>query len=182
MADIREIIIQPSSTDALHETRLQPNRSQIEAGCRIDEALTAPEPTFISVFDDVLTTGTRLRAATRYRRASRARRPAACSLPAECRVLTGRRDRRGHLQRTADPTLGVQCCAGVERVPRPAPTWSHQWQLPGRARFSLGPGRRPGTRWEGENRSHSQSIAPQPSIADRSTRSVVHLLFGWRMD
>lgn len=63
MADIREIIIQPASTDTVYETRARPDPSQIEAGYRIDEAPTAPERGYISIVDDVLTTGAHHQAA-----------------------------------------------------------------------------------------------------------------------
>ena len=62
-ADIREIIIQPESADAVHDSPVRPTPSQIEAGYRIDETLTAPEPAFIAIVDDVLTTGAHFRAA-----------------------------------------------------------------------------------------------------------------------
>ena len=63
-ADIRDIIIQPVSTDAVHETAARPTPPQIEAGYRLDEALTTPQPTFIGIVDDVLTTGAHFRAAS----------------------------------------------------------------------------------------------------------------------
>ena len=63
-ADIRDIIIQPESVDAAHESPVRPPPSQIEAGYQIDETLTAPEPEFIAIVDDVLTTGAHFRAAS----------------------------------------------------------------------------------------------------------------------
>ena len=63
-ADIRDIIIQPESADAAHESPVRPPPSQIEAGYRIAETLTAPEPAFIAIVDDVLTTAAHFRAAS----------------------------------------------------------------------------------------------------------------------
>ena len=62
-ADVREIIVQPESADAVHESPVRPTPSQIEAGYGIDETLTTPEPSFIAIVDDVLTTGAHFRAA-----------------------------------------------------------------------------------------------------------------------
>ena len=45
-ADIRDIIIQPESADAAHDSPVRPTPPQIEAAYRIDDTLTAPEPTF----------------------------------------------------------------------------------------------------------------------------------------
>ena len=60
--DVRELIVQTVSTDAVHhaEVRLRPD--EIEALYRIDEALTEPVPHFIAVVDDMLTTGAHFRA------------------------------------------------------------------------------------------------------------------------
>lgn len=63
-ADIRDLVIQPESAAAAHESPTRPTPSQIEAAYRIDEALIAPEPAFIAVVDDVLTTGAHFRAAS----------------------------------------------------------------------------------------------------------------------
>lgn len=62
-ADVREIIVQPESADAVHENPVRPTPSQIEASYGIDETLTTPEPSFIAIVDDVLTTGAHFRAA-----------------------------------------------------------------------------------------------------------------------
>lgn len=62
-ADIRDLVVQPESA-AAHESPTRPTPSQIEAAYRIDEALIAPEPAFIAVVDDVLTTGAHFRAAS----------------------------------------------------------------------------------------------------------------------
>ena len=63
-ADIRDIITQPESADAAHESPVRPVPSQIQTGYQIDERLTAPEPTFVAIVDDVLTTGAHFRAAS----------------------------------------------------------------------------------------------------------------------
>ena len=61
--DVREVIVQEHSSDAVHssESRLRPY--EIEAMYRIDEALTKPVPEVLAVVDDVLTTGAHFRAA-----------------------------------------------------------------------------------------------------------------------
>ena len=63
-ADVRELIIQTKSTDAVHSRQTRPTPSQIQDQYRIDEALTIPEPAFIAIVDDVLTTGAHFRAAS----------------------------------------------------------------------------------------------------------------------
>lgn len=63
VVDVREIIIQSESTDAVHDSPARPTPQQIEAAYRIDERLTTPRPAFIAVVDDVLTTGAHFRAA-----------------------------------------------------------------------------------------------------------------------
>ena len=60
--DVRELIIQTTSTDAVHSRLVRPTPSQVQDQYHIDEALTIPEPTFIAVVDDVLTTGAHFRA------------------------------------------------------------------------------------------------------------------------
>lgn len=61
--DIRELIVQKASTDAVHhsDTRLRPEA--LEALYEIDQKLTAPTPNVIGLFDDVLTTGAHFKAA-----------------------------------------------------------------------------------------------------------------------
>lgn len=61
--DVRELIIQTLSTDAVHDSDNRPSPDQIAALYRIDEALAAPPPTTIAIVDDVLTTGSHFRAA-----------------------------------------------------------------------------------------------------------------------
>ena len=62
--DVRELIIQTKSTDAVHSRQTRPTPPQIQDQYRIDEALTIPEPAFIAIVDDVLTTGAHFRAAS----------------------------------------------------------------------------------------------------------------------
>ena len=62
--DVRELIIQTKSTDAVHSRQTRPTPPQIQDQYRIDEALTIPEPAFIAIVDDILTTGAHFRAAS----------------------------------------------------------------------------------------------------------------------
>ena len=61
--DIRELIVQTGSTDAVHRGEVRPRPEEIEALCRVDEALTKPAPRRIAVVDDLLATGAHFRAA-----------------------------------------------------------------------------------------------------------------------
>ena len=61
--DVRELIVQTESTDAVHDSEVRPRPEVIEALYRIDEALTEPAPRHIAVVDDLLTTGAHFRAA-----------------------------------------------------------------------------------------------------------------------
>lgn len=65
-ADVRELVVQPTSTLAAHEraTGSRPNPDDLEAFFQIDEASVRPPPTSIGIFDDVLTTGAHFRAAS----------------------------------------------------------------------------------------------------------------------
>ena len=64
-ADVREIIVQPTSTKPAHETAgNRPDPQQIEAGYRINESVANPPPASIAIVDDVLTTGAHFRAAS----------------------------------------------------------------------------------------------------------------------
>ena len=61
--DIREIIVQRESTEAVHARDVRPAPEQIEALYRIDERLTEPVLNAIAIVDDILTTGAHFRAA-----------------------------------------------------------------------------------------------------------------------
>jgi hypothetical protein len=55
--DIRELILQPVSTDAVHDREDRPTPAQLEARYVIDRQLLQPPPQTIAVLDDVITTG-----------------------------------------------------------------------------------------------------------------------------
>ena len=61
--DIRELIVQTESTDAVHAGDRRPAPERIESLYRIDETLTGPVHDIIAVVDDILTTGAHFRAA-----------------------------------------------------------------------------------------------------------------------
>ena len=61
--DIREIIVQKTSTDAVHASDERPTPQQIEELYRIETTLTTPGPCFIAIVDDILTTGAHFQAA-----------------------------------------------------------------------------------------------------------------------
>jgi len=61
--DIRELIVQTESTTPFHAPGVRPTPDEIEALYRIEERLTAQEPRYIALVDDVLTTGAHFRAA-----------------------------------------------------------------------------------------------------------------------
>lgn len=61
--DIREMIVQSESTAATHESSERPTPLEIESRYRIATALTNPEPKYIAIVDDMLTTGAHFRAA-----------------------------------------------------------------------------------------------------------------------
>ena len=61
--DIRELIVQMVSTDAVHVRDMRPAPEQVQALYRIDETLTEPVRDIIAVVDDILTTGAHFRAA-----------------------------------------------------------------------------------------------------------------------
>ena len=63
-ADVRELIVQSESTDAVHEQPVRPTPEQIQAAYRIDKSLATPEPRIVSIVDDLLTTGAHFRAAS----------------------------------------------------------------------------------------------------------------------
>lgn len=55
--DIRELVIQPVSTDAVHNNAARPSPAELMARYTLDRALLQPAPQMIAVMDDVLTTG-----------------------------------------------------------------------------------------------------------------------------
>lgn len=61
--DVREIIRQIESTESFHESNESRSSQQIEKLYRINKKLVEPKPHFISVVDDVLTTGAHFHAA-----------------------------------------------------------------------------------------------------------------------
>ena len=61
--DIRELIIQKASTEAVHNSDIRPKPETLEALYEIDQSLTIPQPQVIGLFDDVLTTGSHFKAA-----------------------------------------------------------------------------------------------------------------------
>ena len=61
--DVRELIIQIHSTEAVHGMEDRPGPQQIEALYRIDEDLVAGLKQRVAIVDDVLTTGAHFRAA-----------------------------------------------------------------------------------------------------------------------
>jgi predicted amidophosphoribosyltransferase len=60
--DIRELVIQTTSTNAAHEGLDRPSVEDLLAVYAINEAIADPPPTKIAIFDDVLTAGTHFRA------------------------------------------------------------------------------------------------------------------------
>jgi hypothetical protein len=60
--DIRELLIQRTSTDAVHNSDNRPSPSILESIYEIDQTLIAPQPQLIALFDDVLTTGSHFKA------------------------------------------------------------------------------------------------------------------------
>ena len=61
--DVRELIIQTRSTDAVHDQTTRPRPEQIEAIYQVDTSLKTTPPSVIGLFDDILTTGAHFRAA-----------------------------------------------------------------------------------------------------------------------
>jgi hypothetical protein len=63
LPDIRGLILQTQSTNAVHDNVLRPRPPDIEAIYQLDTSLLASAPTVIGIFDDVLTTGAHFKAA-----------------------------------------------------------------------------------------------------------------------
>jgi len=61
--DIRELIVQTTSTVAAHETPLRPTPQELQSRYKLDPAFVEPKPSIILIVDDLLTTGAHFRAA-----------------------------------------------------------------------------------------------------------------------
>lgn len=61
--DVRELIVQTKSTDAVHDQETRPRPEHIEAIYKVGASLKTPAPTVIGLFDDMITTGAHFRAA-----------------------------------------------------------------------------------------------------------------------
>ena len=55
--DVRELIVQPTSTPAAHESQYRPRPADILSRYELDVGLASQPPELIVVVDDVLTTG-----------------------------------------------------------------------------------------------------------------------------
>jgi hypothetical protein len=62
--DVRELVLQRTSTAAVHDLENRPTPEEILANYDADDALRSPAPQVIGLFDDVLTTGAHFRAAS----------------------------------------------------------------------------------------------------------------------
>jgi hypothetical protein len=62
--DVRELVLQRTSTAAVHDLESRPTADEIQANYDTDDALRNPAPQVIGLFDDVLTTGAHFRAAS----------------------------------------------------------------------------------------------------------------------
>jgi hypothetical protein len=62
--DVRELVLQRTSTAAVHDQENRPTPDQVQANYGIDDALRNPAPQVIGLFDDVLTTGAHFHAAS----------------------------------------------------------------------------------------------------------------------
>ena len=60
--DIREVVLQSSTTLAAHESDDRPNPIEIVQNYHLDESLLIPHPTALAIFDDLLTTGSHFKA------------------------------------------------------------------------------------------------------------------------
>ncbi len=57
MIDVREMIVQPQSSDAAHDRDQRPKPSELEARYVIERGLLRPKPRVLAVVDDLVTTG-----------------------------------------------------------------------------------------------------------------------------
>ena len=55
--DVRELIVQPTSSDAAHDRDNRPRPAELEARYVIDRGLLRPVPKILAVVDDLVTTG-----------------------------------------------------------------------------------------------------------------------------
>jgi len=55
--DIREMVVQPTSTDAVHDRDDRPTPAELETRYVIEQRLTHPKPQAFAVVDDMITTG-----------------------------------------------------------------------------------------------------------------------------
>lgn len=55
--DVRELIVQPHSTDAVHDQAARPSPEELAARYVVDPVLLVPPPQILAVVDDVVTTG-----------------------------------------------------------------------------------------------------------------------------
>lgn len=55
--DVRELIVQPASSDAVHDRQDRPRPPELEARYTLDRGLPNPKPQLIAVVDDLVTTG-----------------------------------------------------------------------------------------------------------------------------
>jgi hypothetical protein len=55
--DVRELILQPKSSDAAHDREERPRPAELEVRYVIDRHLLRPKPQIIAVVDDLVTTG-----------------------------------------------------------------------------------------------------------------------------
>ncbi len=63
--DIRELVVQPQSVQAVHLAERRPTPDELIANYQIDESLVEPPPQVIFIVDDVLTTGCHFKAVQR---------------------------------------------------------------------------------------------------------------------
>lgn len=61
-SDIRELVVQLRSVQAVHLADRRPTPDELVANYRLDESLAEPEPQLIFIVDDVLTTGCHFKA------------------------------------------------------------------------------------------------------------------------
>jgi predicted amidophosphoribosyltransferase len=61
--DIRDLLVQTTSTEAVHASASRSRPREIAARYEIDENLAEPEPQGIALFDDILTSGAHFKAA-----------------------------------------------------------------------------------------------------------------------